>query len=97
MIDAPLAPCSVAAIPSIVIGYSEGLEESVTEVPVEVTAGDAGEASATPSPAVAPETAVVVPASNPETSSMFTAPELTATVPKPTVVVAVTPRRSNGP
>jgi signal transduction histidine kinase len=65
--------------------------------PEAVVPGDAGEARVTPSPAVVPETAATVSAKRPDTSSMLMAPEFTATVPRPTLVVAVTPRRRRGP
>lgn len=48
-------------------------------------------------PLTVPEAELVVPASKPETSSLLIAPELTATVPRPTPVVAVMPRRRKVP
>lgn len=44
-----------------------------------------------------PDAELEVPASKPETSSLVIAPELTATVPRPTPVVAVIPSRRNVP
>jgi hypothetical protein len=62
-----------------------------------VVDGDSGVEKTPVAPARAVEAALVVSARRPATSSIDTAPEFTATVPRPTPVVAVIPSRRSGP
>jgi hypothetical protein len=98
VIDPPVDPCEVTGIPSIVAPKSEALPSVTT--PAAVTSGEPGvedDASGPDPPATEPDTALVVAARSPDTSSISTAPEFTATVPSPTPVVAVMPRRRREP
>jgi len=73
---------------------------SAGTVPEAVICGESGDAAGPKelaAPATGPDTALVVPERSPETSSISIAPEFTATVPSPTPVVAVMPRRMRGP